>query len=135
MKSYRDLEIFKVSKALAIRIHKMSLQLPKFELYEEGSQIRRSSKAVCSVIVEGYGRRRYKAEFIRYLIFAQSECDETLVHLGFLFETDSFTNEKLYKELSMEYNTLSKRINKFIQWVEENFDNKQTGNQNPATGN
>jgi four helix bundle protein len=135
MKSYRDLEIFKVSKALAIRIHKMSLQLPKFELYEEGSQIRRSSKAVCSVIVEGYGRRRYKAELIRYLVFAQSECDETLVHLDFLFETESFTNEELYKELSTEYDTLSKRINKFIQWVEENFNNKQTGNQNPATGN
>ena len=31
--------------------------LPKFEMYEEGSQIRRSSKAVASNIVEGFGRR------------------------------------------------------------------------------
>ncbi len=61
MKSYRDLEIYQESKRLAIEVHKLSLTLPKFELYEEGSQIRRSSKSVTSSIVEGYGRRLYKA--------------------------------------------------------------------------
>ena len=60
MKSYRDLEIYKESKRLAIEIHKISLLLPKFELFEEGGQIRRSSKSITSMIVEGYGRRRYK---------------------------------------------------------------------------
>ena len=40
MKSYRDLEVFKESKRLGIEVHKMSMGLPKFELYEEGSQIR-----------------------------------------------------------------------------------------------
>jgi len=51
MKSYRDLEIYKESKGLAIEIHKMTLQLPKFELFEEGGQIRRSSKSVTAMIV------------------------------------------------------------------------------------
>ncbi len=36
MKSYRDLEVFQESKRLAIEIHKISLTLPKFEMYEEG---------------------------------------------------------------------------------------------------
>jgi hypothetical protein len=67
MKSYKDLDIYKESKRLAIEIHKISLSLPKFELYEEGSQIRRSSKGVTAAIVEGYGRRRYKADFVKYL--------------------------------------------------------------------
>ncbi len=58
MSGYRDLEIYKESKRLALEVHKISLTLPKFELYEEGSQIRRSSKAVTSLIVEGYGRRK-----------------------------------------------------------------------------
>lgn len=135
MKSYRDLEVYKSSRLLANRVHKMSLALPKFELHEEGSQIRRSSKSITAAIVEGYGRRRYKAEFIRYLVFAQSECDETIVHLDFLFDTGSLNDEKLYTELAGEYNILSKRINAFIQWVEENFNVKQTGNQQPETGN
>jgi four helix bundle protein len=51
MKSYRDLDVYKESRRLAVEIHKLTLKLPKFELYEEGSQIRRSSKAVTSSIV------------------------------------------------------------------------------------
>jgi hypothetical protein len=43
MKSYSDLDIYKELKRLAIEIHKISLTLPKHEMYEEGSQIRRSS--------------------------------------------------------------------------------------------
>ena len=88
MKSYRDLEVYKESKKLAIEIHEMSLLLPKFEIFEEGSQVRRSSKSVTSMIVEGYGRRRDKAGFIRYLVYAQSECDETTAHLDFWLKPD-----------------------------------------------
>jgi four helix bundle protein len=129
MKSYRDPELYKISKRLAVEIHKMTLTLPKFELFEEGGQKRFSSKSVTAMIVEGYGRRRYKAEFILYLVFSQSECDETMVHLDFLFETKSLDNESLYNDQKSEYDLLSKRINKFIQWVEENFNNQYTGNQ------
>lgn len=86
MSSYRELEIYIESKRLAIEVHKMTMALPKHELFEEGSQIRRSSKSVTSMIVEGYGRRRYKADFIKHLIFSQSECDETIVHLDFYLQ-------------------------------------------------
>ena len=123
MKSYRDLDVYKESKRLAVLIHKMSLTLPKHELYEEGSQIRRSSKSTTAMIVEGYGRRRYKPEFIRYLVFSQSECDETIVHLDFLFETESLKDKKLYETLKADYSALSKRMNTFIKWVEENWNN------------
>ena len=122
MKSYRNLEVFKESKRLAIEIHKMSMTLPKFEMYEEGSQIRRSAKAVTSLVVEDYIRRRYKQDFIKYLVYSQSECDETILHLDFLFETESLKNEMLYNELKTEYDNLSKRINKFVQWVENNLN-------------
>lgn len=80
MKSYRDLNVFKEPKKLAIEIHKMSMTLPKFELYEEGSQIRRSAKAVTSLIVEGYGRRRYKQDFIKYwFIVSQSAMKQLFI--------------------------------------------------------
>ena len=74
----------------------MSVQLPKFEQYEMASQIRRSVKSIKSNIVEGYGRRRYKLEFIRFLVIAHASCDETIDHLETLFETHSFKNENLY---------------------------------------
>jgi four helix bundle protein len=75
MKSYRDLEIYNMAYEFALKIHNLSMSLPKYELYEQGSQLRRSSQSIKDNIVEGYGRRRYKAEFIRYLIFAQSSQD------------------------------------------------------------
>ena len=129
MKSYRDLEIYKEAKRLAIEIHKMSLGLPKFEQFEEGGQVRRSSKSVASMIVEGYGRRRYKADFIKYLVYAQSECDETIIHLEFLYETGSLRDNELYEKLRAAYDVLSKKLNKFIQWVESNW-NEQLLTQN-----
>ncbi|HYK47961.1 MAG TPA: four helix bundle protein [Parafilimonas sp.] len=121
MKSYRDLEIYKESKRLAIEIHRVSLSLPKFEMYEEGGQIRRSSKSVTAAIVEGYGRRRYKGDYIRHLIYALSECDETIEHLDFLFETESLRDLEKYTALRKSYDSLSKKINKFLQWVEDNL--------------
>lgn len=59
MKCYRDLDIYKLSFDLAIKVHKLSLTLPAFEKYEQGSQVRRSSKSIKDNIVEGYGRRKY----------------------------------------------------------------------------
>jgi four helix bundle protein len=120
MKGYRDLEIFREAKDLAIRVHEMSLNLPKFEQYEEGSQLRRCSKAIVALIVEGFGRRRYKGDYIRYLIMSHAECDEAVVHLDLIFETRSLVDEALYEELKGEYEMLSKKINGFIKWIESN---------------
>jgi four helix bundle protein len=120
MEGYRDLEIFREAKALAIRVHEMSLKLPKFEQYEEGSQLRRCSKAIATLIVEGFGRRRYKGDYIRYLVMSHAECDEAIVHLDLLFETMSLMDDVLYGQLKSEYESLSKKINRFIKWIESN---------------
>jgi len=97
--SYRNLEIWQLARELTIDIHKMSKTLPNFEMYEEGSQIRRSIKSVRSNVVEGYGRRRYKNDYIRFIIYALSSNDETIDHLEILFETESLTNKELFEDL------------------------------------
>jgi four helix bundle protein len=76
--NYKDLQIWQQAKKLVIDIHKMSLSLPKMEQFEEG-QIRRSIKTVKSCIVEGYGRRRYKAEFIKFMVYSISSNDGLLI--------------------------------------------------------
>jgi four helix bundle protein len=135
MSSYRDLEIYNLSKMLAIKIHKMSLKLPQIEMYEEASQIRRSSKAITASIVEGYGRSRYKAEFIKYLTYAHAECDETILHLEFLRETESLSDIELYSELLNSYDQLGRKINKFILWVDDEWNKGHTPNPQPVTRN
>jgi four helix bundle protein len=87
---YEDLEVYQLAKQFAVEVHRMTLdELPKFEMYEEASQIRRSAKSVVANIVEGFGRRRYKGEFVQFLTYAIASCDETKVHLEILCETSS----------------------------------------------
>ncbi len=48
--SSKKLEIWQEAKELSIKIHEMSLALPRFEQFEEAQQIRRSGKSVRSNI-------------------------------------------------------------------------------------
>ena len=105
--SYKNFKIWQDARELVIDIHKMSLTvLSKFEMFEEGNQIRRSSKSVKSNIVEGYGRRRYKLEYVKFLTYSIASNDETIDHLENLFETKSLKNEKLYDNLHKRLETL-----------------------------
>lgn len=116
--SYKNLEVWKLAGELSIEIHKMTLTLPKFEMYEEGSQIRRSSKSIRSNIVEGYGRRKYKNDFIRYISFSIASTDETIDHLEILYDTGSLSDKGLYKNLSEKLNLLDKKLIRFLEAIE-----------------
>ncbi|MCF8142624.1 MAG: four helix bundle protein [Deltaproteobacteria bacterium] len=116
--SYKKLEIWQFSRGLVVDIHLMTLNnLPKFEMFEEGSQIRRSIKSVRSTIVEGYGRRMHKQEFMRFLTYAIASNDETIDHLDTLYETGSLKDEHFYHDLGRRLEILGKKLNKFIQSV------------------
>ncbi|HQU57193.1 MAG TPA: four helix bundle protein, partial [Chitinophagaceae bacterium] len=116
--SYKNLEIWKLADELVVEIHEMTMkQLPKFEMFEVGSQIRRSIKSVKSTIVEGYGRKQYKADFLKFLIYALASNDETIDHLETLYKTKSLSNVSLYESLHEKLNILGKKINSFIKGV------------------
>jgi len=121
MGSYKDLEIYKLAYSLAIRIHKASLRLPSFETYEQGGQIRRSSQSVKDSIVEGFGRRKYKAEYIRYLVFAQASCDEATDQSKAIAELYPSLEE--FEEINTDLELLGKKINNYIKYVESNWNN------------
>jgi len=119
-KSYKDLEIYVNSMNLFLKLHPQTLKLPKYEWYELGSQLRRSSDSVVSNIVEGYGRRKYKADFIRFLVFSHASCLETINHINKI--------AVLYPDLKMnfepfiqEYEYLGGKIFNFIKYVEQNW--------------
>ncbi|MER3524254.1 MAG: hypothetical protein C4326_09355 [Ignavibacteria bacterium] len=119
---YRKLEVYNLAHALAVRVHTMTMRLPEFEMYEEGGQIRRSSKSVSAQIVGGYALRKYKIEFLHYLWRAHGSSEETSEHLLYLFETESLQDEKLYRELAEEFKRLNKMLFNDIQSVERTFE-------------
>ena len=116
VQSYRDLEVYQISFESAVIIHEMTMRLPKYELYEEGSQIRRSAKSIPTNIAEGFGRRRYTNEYTHYLVIALASCDETQVHLDMLHATGNL-DAAMHQSLSDRYDVLGKKLNRFLQSV------------------
>ena len=120
LKSYKDLEIYRESFELAIEMHELSLTFPRFETFEEGSQVRKSSKGIPSCIAEGWGRRYYKNELVKFLIYALASCDETKVHLDFAARCKYIT-EGQYEGYTKRYDILGKKINRYMQYVERSY--------------
>ena len=118
-KSYKDLDIYNSGMNLFLTLHPTTLKLPKYELYELGSQLRRSSDSVVSTIVEGYGRRKYKADFVRFLVFSHASCLETINHIYKI--TVLYPNLKEeFKSFIQDYEYLGGKIYNFIRYVEKN---------------
>lgn len=122
MSSYKDLDIYKKALELYYRTHELSLKLPQYEMYEQGSQIRRSADGFVSQIVEGYCRKRYKADFIKYLTYSFGSNHETTNHCIKIKTTHPKLFEQ-FNQLEIEYEQLGKQIYKFIEYVESNWRN------------
>jgi four helix bundle protein len=74
------------------------------------------------MIAEGYCRRKYKADFIKYLIYSHAGCVKTILHLDFLFETTCLKDENLHRTLKRDCGMLSKKGNTYITGVENNWN-------------
>ena len=77
VKSYRDLEVYKLAREVSKEIFILSKTIPKEETYSLTDQIRRSSRSVGAQIAEAWGKRRYEHHFISKLTDADSEQLET----------------------------------------------------------
>jgi four helix bundle protein len=118
MNSYKELEVYNEAFRLAKSVHFMTQELPKTEQYVLSSQIRRSAQSVRSNIVEGYGRREYKTEFIRFLIFSNASLLETESHLDMIKELYGHVT---VDTLTEEYHTLGRKLSTFINYVETSW--------------
>ena len=90
---FKDLIVYQKAFNLAMDIYKTSQLFPNEELYSLTSQIRRSSRSVCSNIGEGYRKRLYEAHFISKMSDADMENSETLVWLDFAIECKYLSRE------------------------------------------
>lgn len=77
VKSFRDLEVFRLAKEVSKEVFILSKSFPKEETYSLTDQIRRSSRSVGAQIAEAWGKRRYEHHFISKLTDADSEQLET----------------------------------------------------------
>jgi four helix bundle protein len=99
------------------------LRLPKFEQFEEGGQIRRSSKSVASQIVEGHALRMYKPEYLHYLNRSYASAEETIEHGRLLVETGSADRDRSdWLEVLAEYDELTRSLFRYKEAVREHHE-------------
>ena len=113
-----DLEVYQKLCNLAIEIHELSLTFPKFELYELGSQLRRSSNSAPSNLAEGFNNKHINI-YLEGISRAQAEIRETIHHLKIAFRKKYLIQEKLenllkrYDECSKMLKGLEKSLQKY----------------------
>ncbi len=77
VKSFRDLEVYKLSRKLAGDVFEASKKFPREEMYSLTDQARRSSRSIGGQIAEAWGKRRYEKHFVSKLTDADGEQLET----------------------------------------------------------
>ena len=114
MVNYKKLKGYIKSYELAMSIFVISKQFPADETFSLTSQIRRSSRSVCTNIAEGYRKRRYPAHFISKLTDADMENSETIVWIDFAFSC-KYINELTRNNLTRQAEETGKILNFMIQ--------------------
>src|SRR4051812_34895375 len=98
MGTFRDLSAYKKAFKLSMEIFEVSNRFPESERFGLTSQIRRSSRSVCSNIGEGYRKRNYRAHFVSKSTDADMENTETQVWLDYALACN-YIDETTYQDL------------------------------------
>jgi four helix bundle protein len=91
IKSFRDLNVFKLARTQSRTIFEISKSFPKEERFSLTDQIRRSSRAVNAMVAEAWARRLYVASFTHKLDEALGEAMETQAWLDHCLDCDYIT--------------------------------------------
>ncbi len=115
MSTFRDLKVYQKAFKLAMDIFYLTKSFPEEEKYNLTSQIRRSSRSVCSSIAEAYRKRKYPAHFVSKTTDGDMENSETQVWLDF-----SLSCKYINKQIYLEYKERSEEIGKMLNHMIEN---------------
>lgn len=114
IRSFRDLEVYKLARRRAYLIFLLTKRFPGEERYSLTDQIRRSSRAVGSMIAEAWARRRYEAAFISKLNDALGEAMETQSWLDSAFDCQYITSEE-HREHDAAWQSIGAKLARMIE--------------------
>lgn len=113
MSSFKDLLVYKKAFALAMEIFHITKKFPSEEKYGLTSQIRKSSRSVCSNLGEGYRKRKYEAHFISKASDADMENSETQVWLDFSLSCE-YISKETHNDLTAKSEEIGRLLNDMI---------------------
>lgn len=113
VKSYRKLEVYKLSRELSLRIFDITESFPKEEMYSLTDQIRRSSRSVGGQIADAWAKRKYPKHFVSKLTDADGEQQESQYWIEIAVDCSYVTRETAL-ELLQKFATIGKMLNSMI---------------------
>jgi len=113
VKSFRDLEVYKLAREVSKEVFIFSKGFPAEEKFSLTDQIRRSSRSVGAQIAEAWGKRRYENHFISKLTDADSEQLETQ-HWLEVAEECKYLKTETSKELIQKCESIGKMFYSMI---------------------
>ena len=114
VRSAKELEVYKASYALAMRIFKVSAGFPPEERWALTGQVRRSSRSVSLNLREAWAKRRYEAHFVSKLTDCDGECSETDTALDYCRDC-GYISDELHAELTEENRQIGKMLGSMLR--------------------
>jgi four helix bundle protein len=117
VKTFEDLDAWKTGREVRRFAAKIAKSLPREEMYELSSQMRRSARSVTANIAEGYGRFHYR-ENVQYCRQARGSLYETLDHFIAADDEGLIGNDVLlsFREL---FEKAVRVLNGYIRYLDE----------------
>ena len=113
VKSFRELEVYRLARKLSREVHEISKTFPKEEMYSLTNQIRRSSRSVGGQIAEAWAKRKYEKHFVSKLTDADGEQLETQHWIETALDCTYVSNE-VANTLLDQYASVGKMLNSMI---------------------
>jgi len=114
---FRDLEVWRVSMDLVVKVYEITREFPKSEQFGLASQLQRSAVSIPSNIAEGSGRGTRK-DFAHFLDQARGSLFEVITQLEISRSLNFGDSDKL-DAIQMEYEILGMRINALIRTMKD----------------
>jgi len=115
-----ELRIYQIACRLRKEIHKEINLIPDNWVIKDVKQVRESSASICANIAEGFGRRFYPKDFIRFLYISLGSSEETKNHIQSLADSKYLSEEKA-EYFFKNYKDLSVRIVNFINFLRNKY--------------
>lgn len=105
---FEDLDVYQRLVKLVMKVHTLTMSFPRFEMYELGSQLRRSSNSVAANLAEGFGNKHTNI-YTEGISRAQGEIRETKHHLRVAFQK-GYCQKEIFHQLIDEFEICSRML-------------------------
>jgi four helix bundle protein len=116
-RTFEDLEVYQVAREFRKAMYHVNRQLPSFEKFELGRQVRRASVSLTNNIAEGHGRFHY-LEQIKFCLNARGSLEELIDDFN-VCEDESYLPSAEINSLKQQGWRVHRVLAGYIRWLRQ----------------